>query len=323
MFDSADDGAPDPNSQFLADVVVGLGKPQKTLPCKYFYDEVGSQLFEKICETPEYYPTRTERAILQKNADVIVKAVGRRGVLLEPGAGSGEKTWLLIEAAEVAVYVPIDISADYLDGVAASIAAEFPGCRVRPSAADFTQPMHLPGDLGDSAGRTLFFPGSTIGNFTPESASDLMRQWRELIGPDGCMLFGVDLIKPTEVLEAAYDDAQGVTAAFNLNLLQRIRDELGGTLDLDGFRHRAIFNEMDSRVEMHLVSTQVQTIEVGGHVFRLNVGETIHTENSHKYSLEGFASLAADAGLRVTQVWTDEDGLFSVQLLRPVPSGTS
>ena len=304
--------------QFLRDVLAGLTAPEKSLPCKYFYDEAGSKLFERICELPEYYPTRTERAILADNAEAIADACGRGGALIEPGAGSGEKTRLLLKAIAPAVFVPIDISADYLRAVASEIAADFPKTEVVPVAADFTGPMTLPESLSGLTPRTLFFPGSTIGNFTPGRATELLRGWSELVGGGGRMLIGVDLVKSAEQLEAAYDDAAGVTAEFNVNLLRRINRELDADLDVDAFRHRAVFEAETSRVEMHLVSLREQKAVIGGRKVDFAEGESVHTENSHKYTPESFAGIASDAGLRVESIWTDADRLFSVQLLRVV-----
>ena len=304
-----------PNDVFLWDVVDGLSRPQKTLPCKYFYDERGSQLFEEICDVAEYYPTRTERAILRKHASEMADMCGREGCLIEPGAGSGEKTRIILEAFETSLYVPVDISGDYLDGVAAAIAADFPRCDVRPLTADFTSEMTLPEEASEFESRTLFFPGSTLGNFEPKAAADLLKRWRPLLGQGGHMLVGLDLVKDAGVLEAAYDDAAGVTARFNKNLLVRMQDELDASVDPDAFTHRSVFNAEDSRVEMHLVSTREQTVRVGGRTFHFEAGETIHTENSHKFTDAMVADVAANAGLKVTHVWTDGDRLFSVQLL--------
>ena len=310
-------GPPPPRSPFLTDVLSGLSATPRTLPCKYFYDQAGSRLFEEICRTPEYYPTRTETAILDRYANEIAERCGTGGCLIEPGAGSGEKTRILLRHLRPEVYVPSDISGDYLAGVAESIAGEFPDCLVLPLVADFTRSMTLPRAATQFTSRTLFFPGSTIGNFTPADAAALLTRWKPLIGEDGTMLIGVDLVKDPAILEAAYDDAAGVTAAFNRNLLVRVRDELGGDVDPEAFAHRAVFNVRDSRIEMHLVSTRDQTICVGGEEFAFEEGESIHTENSHKFTQPMVDALAAEAGLRVRHVYTDDDGLFSIQTLKP------
>ena len=301
---------------FREDVLAGLTSVPKTLPCKYLYDQRGSELFDAICDVPEYYVTRTELAILRDSLDEICDAIGDNVVLVEPGAGSGLKTELLLEHASLAAYAPIDISGDYLGDVATRLRTAYPHLEIQPIAGDFTQPIAFPqrSDL-DDCDRVLFFPGSTIGNFTPDAATSLLRQWTSLVGSGGRLLIGVDLEKSPATLEAAYDDAGGVTANFNLNLLQRVNNELAGGIDLATFEHRAVYNRELSRVEMHLVSLVEQTIEVDGTSIDFAAGETIHTENSHKYSLDRFAAIANAAGWNVDQVWTDVDRLFSVQLL--------
>jgi dimethylhistidine N-methyltransferase len=300
--------------QFLADVLDGFSATRKTLPCKYFYDARGSELFDRICELPEYYPTRTETAILRDRIGEIAAVMPFGAALIEYGSGSSTKTRLLLDKLDdLAAYVPVDISGSHLLRSAWRLRARYPRLSVRPVCADFTQPFHLP-DLDDRP-RVVFFPGSTIGNFGPEDAIDLLAGMAEVAVSGGGLLIGVDLLKSPDVLIPAYDDAAGVTAAFNLNLLARINRELSGTFDLDAFSHRAVFNADESRVEMHLVSEIEQVAEVGGTPFRFAEGETIHTENSHKYSRERFADLAARAGWRVEAVWTDPAELFSVQYL--------
>lgn len=292
----------------------GLSAPRKTLPCKYFYDARGSELFDRICELPEYYPTRTETAILRDRIDEIAEVMPFGAALIEYGSGSSTKTRLLLDRLDdLAAYVPVDISGSHLLRSAWRLRARYPRLSVRPVCADFTQPFNLP-DLDDRP-RVVFFPGSTIGNFGPEDAVDLLAGMADVAGPGGGLLIGVDLLKSPEILIPAYDDAAGVTAAFNLNLLARINRELGGTFDLDAFSHRAVFNDDLGRIEMHLVSEIEQVAEVDGTPFRFAEGETIHTENSHKYSREQFAALAARAGWRVDTVWTDPAELFSVQYL--------
>lgn len=299
---------------FLADVLEGLSKPKKTLPCKYFYDARGSELFDRICELAEYYPTRIETAILRDNLDSIAGTMPFGPVLIEYGSGSSTKTRLLLDRLDdLAAYVPVDICGGHLLRSAWSLRARYPRLRVHPICADFTRPFRVP-DF-ERRPRVVFFPGSTIGNFGPIEAIDLLAGMAKVTGSGGGLLIGVDLLKPREILEAAYDDSAGVTAAFNLNLLERVNRELDGTFDLDGFAHRAIFNADDGRVEMHLVSRTDQVAEVAGQPFRFAAGETIHTENSHKYSREGFAELAARAGWRVDSIWTDAREFFSVQYL--------
>jgi L-histidine N-alpha-methyltransferase len=306
---------PRPDDTFLADVLRGLSRPQKLLPCKYFYDERGSQLFEAICRTPEYYPTRTELAIMRRHAAEMAGLLGARRVVVELGSGSGWKTRLLLRhLPRPAAYVPVDVSSECLMRFAAELRGEFPDVEVAPVAADFTRHFEVPDAPFPDDRRAVYFPGSTIGNFETDEARRLLARMAELCGPDGALLIGIDLVKALDVLEAAYNDRQGVTAAFNLNLLQRINRELGADFDLSSFRHRAFYDEALGRIEMHLVSTRPQTVRVGGRAFRFEAGETIHTENSHKYAVAGFASLAGAAGWRLGRTWTDADALFAVQL---------
>jgi dimethylhistidine N-methyltransferase len=303
-----------PTQDFLRDVLAGLARPDRRLPCKYFYDERGSRLFEQICELPEYYPTRCELAILQDHGAAIADRLGPGCVLVEYGSGSGRKTCLLLDhLAGPAAYVPVDISRDYLLAWARRLVRDYPHIDVVPLCADFTRPFRLPTSLLPPARRVVYFSGSTIGNFGPVEAQALLRQIARLAGRGGGLLIGVDLKKDPAVLERAYDDAQGVTAAFNLNLLARINRELGADFVLDRFRHLAFWDEPHGRIEMHLLSMEAQTVHLAGQTFDLAAGETICTEYSHKYDLDDFARLAASAGLQVRDVWTDENGLFSVQ----------
>ncbi len=306
---------PDPaGRQFLTDVREGFGRPQKTLPCKYFYDARGSELFDRICELPEYYPTRTETAILSDRLDEIAGVMPFGPVLIEYGSGSSTKTRLLLDRFDdLAAYVPVDICGRHLLRSAWTLRARYPRLCVHPICADFPRPFHVP--EFDGRPRVLFFPGSTIGNFGPREAVEVLAGMAKVAGPGGELLIGVDLLKSPEVLVRAYDDAAGVTAAFNLNLLDRINRELDGTFDLEAFAHRAVFNADAGRIEMHLVSRTDQAVEIDGEPFRFAEGETIHTENSHKCSIDGFADLASQAGWRVDTVWTDADALFSVQYL--------
>ena len=314
-----------PTSEFLADVLDGLGKAQKTLPCKYFYDKVGSQLFNAICETPEYYPTRTELAIMRTHVTEIADRLGPGCLLIEYGSGSSLKTRsLLRRLPRPTAYVPVDISAEHLHQTVADLVRRFPDVEVKPVAADFTRPFTLPSVATEIRRRIVYFPGSTIGNFTPTEARGLLQEIAELAGPGGGLLIGVDLKKDPAILQAAYNDAQGVTAAFNQNLLVRIKRELGASLNLEGFRHRAFYNESAGRVEMHLESLDEQTVSVGGQAIHFRRGETIHTENSHKYTVEEFACLAETVSLQLVQTWMDPQHLFSVQLYecQVVPAST-
>ncbi len=303
---------------FRWDVLAGLLQSPKVLPCKYFYDEAGSQLFDQICELDEYYLTRTELQIMEDHAGEMAGAFGPACVLVEYGSGSSWKSRLLLDRLDGgSVYVPVDIAREHLRQTAARLADQYPDLRIRPVCADFTMPFVLP-KLRPNAGRTIvYFPGSTIGNFPPARAVDLLKQMRRLAGTTGGILIGVDLPKSRDILEAAYDDEQGVTARFNLNLLHRINRELDADIPVDRFEHQAIFNERESRVEMHLVSAEEQTLTIAGAEFDFAEGETIHTENSYKYGLEYFADLAAQAGLSVRRVWCDAEKLFSVQFLVP------
>jgi dimethylhistidine N-methyltransferase len=298
--------------EFLRDVLAGLSRPDKHLPCKYFYDERGSQLFELICELPEYYPTRCELTILEAHGDEIAARLGPGCVVVEYGSGSSRKTRLLLDRLrDPLAYVPVDLSREHLFASARQLGADYPHVRVVPLCADFTRPIRLP--LSASGKRVVYFSGSTIGNFGPAEATTLLRQIADLVGPGGGLLIGVDLKKDRGLLERAYDDAQGVTAAFNLNLLARINRELVADFVLDRFRHWALWNEEHGRVEMHLISLEAQQVHLAGQVFLLARDETICTEYSHKYSLDDFAGLARAAGLEVRDVWTDPAGFFSVQ----------
>lgn len=303
---------------FRADVLAGLAASPRHLPCKYFYDEEGSRLFERICELETYYPTRVELAILEDHAADMTAPLGERAVLLEYGCGALMKVRILLDAmAAPAVFVPIDISGEHLRAAAEELRAAYPALEVRPVVADFTQELELPADvLKRDGARVAFFPGSTIGNFEPVSAHAFLAGVARTLGSGGWLLIGVDMVKDVDVLVRAYDDPEGVTAAFNKNVLTRMKNELGAELDLDGFRHKAVWNEAQSRIEMHLESVGPQTIELAGRTFRFADGETIHTENSHKYTAEGFRGLAEQGGFKPICMWTDPKAWFSVQLLR-------
>ncbi len=307
------------DDEFLTDVIQGVANSPKRLASKYFYDQKGSQLFDEICELDEYYPTRTEMGIMEHYIDEMVRYVGADVLLVEYGSGSSLKTRILLENLEtMAGYVPIDISEEHLHASADSLRADFPGIEVLPVHADYSTEVELPSSSRPAASRVVYFPGSTIGNFTPEESVDFLKRMVRIVGKGGGVLIGVDLKKDVNVLEAAYNDAKGVTAEFNLNLLTRINTELGADFELDGFTHKAIYNKELGRIEMHLISKQSQTVTIRGNRFEFEKDETIHTENSYKYTLAEFAALAAEAGLDVKRVWTDKDCLFSVQFLKVV-----
>jgi L-histidine N-alpha-methyltransferase len=313
--------APRTMDSFLTDVLVGLSCPQKRLPSKYFYDAAGSRLFDRITELAEYYPTRAELAIMRAHADAMAARCGPQCLLVELGAGSLVKVRLLLDQLNrPAGYVPVDVSGDHLRGAARELAADYPSLGVYPVVADFTRPFWAPSV--PAARRVVYFPGSTIGNFDPSEADQLLRRVMRLIGPGGGLILGLDLRKAPAMLEPAYNDAQGVTAAFNRNLLVRINSELGADFDPAAFRHRAYYNRERSRIEMHLVSTAAQRVRVGDATFAFLAGESIHTENSYKYDLADFARRVAECGLRADETWTDENGYFAVLYLTAV-SGLS
>lgn len=299
------------DSSLRDDVLQGFAQIPKTLSPKYFYDQRGSELFEAITRQPEYYPTRTEEAILATAAGEIARLAGRDTALVELGSGASRKVRLLLEAMQPAGYLGIDISREFLLSSTQRLAADYPWLDVSAACADFSRPMTLPDSL-DGLRPIAFFPGSSIGNFTPEDAGVFLRNLHRMLPATGGLLIGVDLIKDRTRLDAAYNDAAGVTAEFNLNLLRRIRRELDTDLEPDRFRHLAFFNEAQSRIEMHLVSTRDQTVRLEGRRFIFREGERLHTENSYKYSLESFRALAEDAGFRQVRVWTDAKGLFAV-----------
>jgi dimethylhistidine N-methyltransferase len=302
--------------QFRADVLRGLRAAQKELPCKYFYDERGSHLFDQICKLDEYYLTRTELAILRSNAPAIADRLGQNCLLVEFGSGSALKTRVVLDhLVEPAAYVPIDVAHTHLERSARALADRYPGIEVLPVCADFTGHFDLPRSARPARRRVIFFPGSTIGNFGPEAATELLGRIAALGGPKVGVLVGVDLEKDASLLEPAYNDRQGITAAFNLNLLARINRELAADFPLDGFRHHAFYNRPLSRIEMHLISLDAQTVHIGDCAVAFEAGETIRTECSYKYSLDQFQRLAATAGLQIKDVWTDPDNRFSVQYL--------
>ena len=305
-----------PEPSFLEDVRAGLARPQKAIPPKYFYDERGSQLFERICELPEYYPTRTELAIMDRHVDEMAALLGPDTQLVEFGSGAGVKTRLLVDRLEPSLYVPIDIAESTLREACKRLALMFPWLNISAVLADFARPVRLPEFVGVPVRRkVVYFPGSTIGNFTPDEAVAFLEGVRELVGAGGMLLIGVDLKKDKRVLDAAYDDAQGVTAEFNLNLLHRINRELGGDFQVKRFRHKAFYDEARGRIEMHLESLYSQFAHVGGRRFDFRVGETIHSEISCKYSVEEFQALAARARFHAEKVWTDPANLFAVHAM--------
>ena len=309
----------EPTTQdFESAVVEGLSAAVKTLPCKFFYDAAGSALFDRICKLPEYYPTRTELRILERHAGEMAELLGPEAALVEFGSGSANKVGLILSRLEnPRVYVPVDISRSHLLAGAAALARAFPELRVAPVCADYTRAFRLPEVARSAPGRLGgFFPGSTIGNFTRPEAVEFLRQTRQTLGSGAVMIVGADLRKDEAVLNAAYDDSAGVTAAFNLNLLRRINRELGGNFDLAGFAHEARWNADEGRVEMHLVSRGRQQVRIGGQHFDFMPGESIHTENSYKYTIDGFRELASEAGYEPLRVWTDAKQLFSVHALR-------
>ena len=308
-----------PPDAFGAAVLAGLAQTPKVVPARYFYDNAGSELFEQITELPEYYPTRTEIGLLGVHAGEIATRVGAGRVVVEFGSGSSVKTPLLLRAVAPAAYVPIDISADFLTESAGTLAADFPGLSVLPLAGDFTRPLRLPAQV---AGQPMlgFFPGSTLGNAAPASAVDLLRAFAATLGDDAWLVIGLDLRKDRHVLEAAYDDKAGVTAAFNMNLLARINRELGGTVDASAFRHRARWNGDAGRVEMHLEAQRDLAFEVLGQRFTMTQGETIHTENSYKWTFDEARLLARAGGWTPVAGWIDPAGLFGLHLWRVAPA---
>ena len=306
-----------PVQDLLGEVLTGLACQPKHLPPKFFYDRRGSQLFDAITRLPEYYPTRTEIGILREQGGAIAEHLGHGTVLIELGSGSPQKIRVLLDSLRPAVYMPVDISTEHLRESAGDIARDYPDVRVEAVCADYSDGLQLP-EIPGKTTRAAFFPGSSIGNFEPPAAVGLLRDVGRDLGQGGAMLIGVDLKKDRQQLDAAYNDSQQITAAFNLNLLTRINRETDADFDTERFDHRAFYNEAAGRIEMHLVSTCDQEVRVDGHHFRFDDGETIHTENSYKYSVEEFHALGAEAGYEVEQVWTDPDELFSVHCLRVV-----
>jgi len=306
--------APD-RDEFLEDVLAGLNACPRTLPCKYFYDQRGSELFEALCECPEYYVTRADLALHEAHLEEISAMIGPDAHVIEFGSGAGIKTHKLLAALDSPrAYTPIEISESALAASAKELEQEFPEIEIRPLQADYTQDIDADRLNLDppSRRRVIYFPGSTIGNFDHAEALAFLERMGRMARSHGAILIGVDLIKPVEQLIAAYDDAQGKTAAFNINLLQRMQRELGADIEIDAFAHEARFNHAESRIEMHLVALRPTRMQVGGMDFDFNEGDSIHTENSHKYSVSDFQQLARRAGLIPIEVWTDPDALFSM-----------
>ncbi|PMS13090.1 L-histidine N(alpha)-methyltransferase [Trinickia caryophylli] len=304
--------------EFERDLIQGLSTKPRSVSPKYFYDAAGSALFDRICELPEYYPTRTELGILDRHAGAIAECVGPRVDIVEFGAGSLAKIRLLLDAFDTEDaprrFYPIDISAEHLENAASRLRADYPWLHVHPVAADYLKDGVLAALEESSARRVGFFPGSTIGNFSTNEALDFLHLAARLLEGGG-LLVGVDLVKAPDVLHRAYNDRQGVTAAFNLNLLKRANEELGADFDLRQFAHYAFYEPIKQRIEMHLISRRAQVVRVGGEAFRFDEGESIHTESSHKFTIDGFRALAASAGFEPGPVWTDEARLFSVHWL--------
>jgi dimethylhistidine N-methyltransferase len=304
--------APD-SADFLADVVAGLSSNPPTLPCKYFYDARGAQLFQKICELPEYYITRTEIDILERHGAEIASELGPDIELIGLGTGAGTKTRILIEALDKpAVYMPVDISEKQLYESAALFRQIFPDLEVLPVCADYLQPVVLPTPRRNASRKIVYFPGSTLGNFEPNEAADFLRRIAGLCGDGGGLLIGVDLQKDPRVIEAAYNDTQGVTAEFNLNLLVRANRELGADFDLERWQHRAIYNSNEGRIEMYLISKAPQVVHINEHAFSFRESGRILTEYSYKHTTKSFSKLASSAGFKFQKMWTDERRLFGV-----------
>lgn len=304
-----------PLSEFGREMQAGLARKPRRISPKYFYDAAGSQLFDRICELPEYYPTRTELRILGECAGEIAGQIGPGAEIVEFGAGSLTKVRLLLDALDSPRrYLPIDISGEHLEAAAERLKADYPRLAVQPIAADYTMPLVLPAPLPGAGKRVGFFPGSTIGNFEPDEALAFLQLAARMLRGGG-LLIGVDLVKDPDRLHAAYNDAQGVTSAFNLNLLRRANAELDTDFDIDGFAHAAFYNAPEQRIEMHLVSRRDQMVSLNGERFGFVEGETIHTEYSHKFTVEGLRALAVKAGFRPLAVWTDPERLFSVHWL--------
>ena len=304
-----------PLADIKAEVINGLSCQPKAIPPKFFYDEYGSQLFDQITALPEYYPTRTEIAILKQHGEEMASLLGNQCLLVELGSGSSQKIRLLLDALQPTAYMPIDISKQHLLQSAQMLANDYPDLEIHAVCTDYSSDFNLP-YYPDNKPKAAFFPGSSIGNFEPIHAQELLHQLAQLLGPNSTLLIGVDLKKDPQHLNAAYNDAAGVTAAFNLNLLIRINRELNANFELSRFEHQAFYNEQLGRVEMHLVSNIPHEVKVSGQPFEFTTGENIHTENSYKYTVAQFQQLANEVGFHPEQVWMDSEELFSVHCLR-------
>jgi dimethylhistidine N-methyltransferase len=303
-------------AELRAAVLHGMSQPQKHLPCKYFYDERGCELFDQICELPEYYPTRTELAILRAHVQEMADEIGPRAMLVEYGSGSSLKTQLLLENLDdLVAYMPVDIARAYLEDAANRIARQFPDLEILPVCADFLNGYALPNASRAERRRVVYFPGSTIGNLETDDAFALLKNIRAVVGSGGGLLIGLDLQKDVRILEAAYNDGRGVTAEFNRNLLQRMNRELDSDFCIEEFKHEAFYCESTQRIEMHLVSQAEQRVSIGGREFSIAEGETLCTEYSHKYNVEDFAKMASSTGFDQRHCWTDEQNLFAVMFL--------
>ncbi|MBD9483683.1 L-histidine N(alpha)-methyltransferase [Pseudomonas sp. PDM14] len=306
---------PDHSASLRSESLAGFAAEQKSISPKFFYDRRGSELFEQICQQPEYYPTRTEEMILRLARQQIAELAGRDASLVELGSGASRKVRLLLEALHPSSYLGIDISRDFLLSSTHRLAADYPWLDVHAACADFSQPMQLPEEaLGEHP--LAFFPGSSIGNFDPQQALAFLRNLHEALPSGAGLLIGVDLVKDSDVLERAYNDQAGVTAAFNLNLIERIRNELDSDIDPARFSHRAFFNKAESRIEMHLVSREAQQVRIEDQYFDFDAGESLHTENSYKYTPASFRDLAGQAGFGAVAMWMDPARLFSVHYLQ-------
>lgn len=310
--------APAADDVALADVLSGMRQQPKQLPAKFFYDTAGSILFDQICELPEYYLPRVETAILRAHVGDFAHRLGSHVAVVEPGSGASIKTLILLDALDkAAAYLPVDISHSHLMSAAAGLRPRYPSMDVLPVCADFTRPFRLPQPRIHPARTLVFFPGSTIGNFQRKEAIELLANMKDIAGPRGLLLVGADLRKDPRVLERAYNDSQGVTAAFNRNMLVHLNNRFGCDFDVASFEHRAFWNEAEGRIEMHLESTRAQSVRIGGERFSVARGERIWTESCHKYDRPGFAAMAVQAGLDVADVWVDEEERFSLQVLVP------
>ena len=303
----------DQRQDLYDEVIAGFSESPKSLPCKLFYDQRGSELFNEICELDEYYLTRAEVQIMQRYAAEMGRQIGEQVRLVEYGSGSSTKTRILLDHLQSPVaYVPVDISRQHLLDTARQLRLDYPEVEVLPVVADFTQPISLPTPDAHHSHTAVYFPGSTIGNLEPHDALALLKNIASQCGQGGGLLIGIDLVKDVDVLERAYNDSAGVTSEFNLNLLHRIQNELGAKVDLTGYEHDSFYNQELARIEIYIRSQADQSIEIGGYQFSIGHGERIHTEYSHKYTIEGFARLAADAGFALRKSWQDEHKYFAV-----------